>query len=163
MKVRTYGKNDKVSKRELRYAIKFMASFLMSSRLLNNITVNLYCHSFTACNNFDGFCDVVMDDDDVVPRIFTIDLNNTRSKRLQLQSLAHELAHVKQYAKGELKHVVRGPSSIKWKKNFYHSTLSDLNEAYWLFPWELEAQGWEVSLYQLYKRHLRKEGLDFSI
>lgn len=58
-----------------------------------------------------------------------------------LQTLAHEMVHIKQYAKGHLKIKNLG---VKWCGKMYK--YSD-NHAYSARPWELEAMRKEVVLY----------------
>jgi hypothetical protein len=63
-------------------------------------------------------------------------------KRNMLIVLAHEMVHVKQYAKGELKDFVYG-TRVKFKG----SIIDDNKVDYWDQPWEIEAHGREKGLY----------------
>ena len=68
-----------------------------------------------------------------------------------LIALAHEMIHVKQYARGELKDYLRVNKS-KWKGEIIDPQEVD----YWDQPWEIEAHGREKELYYKFMNHLRK-------
>lgn len=75
------------------------------------------------------------------PREFELEIHKKLPMRKLLQTVAHEMVHVKQYARGELyegsriaKHRWQG----KWVSN---------NIEYWDTPWEIEAHGREHGLF----------------
>lgn len=75
------------------------------------------------------------------PREFELEIHKKLPMRKLLQTVAHEMVHVKQYARGELyegsriaKHRWQG----KWVSN---------NIDYWDTPWEIEAHGREHGLF----------------
>ena len=70
-------------------------------------------------------------------REFEIEVDRTLSYRKMLETVAHEMVHVKQYARNEL-HV---EYSKCWKNDFYTKT------DYWDCPWEIEAHGRELGLF----------------
>lgn len=82
------------------------------------------------------------------PRFFEIELEQQLLKRPQLQVLAHELVHVKQLARGELRQLQRGGYSWKGKK-FLHITPDKeiWSKQYNRLPWEIEARGMEEALF----------------
>lgn len=93
-----------------------------------------------------GYCLAVADDGGRPdrPRTFEIELHNKMTLRKTLETLAHEMVHVKQYARGELyqstqkgMHRWQG----KWIKN---------DPDYWDCPWEWEAMGREAALFIQY-------------
>ncbi len=74
-------------------------------------------------------------------REFEIDVKGRIRLRTLLETIAHEMVHVKQYVRGEL---VDNP--------VYHSSWKgesvDCNKvSYWDLPWEVEAHGREVGLF----------------
>jgi hypothetical protein len=78
----------------------------------------------------------------VKPIEFRITLNSKFKKRQTLISLAHEMAHVKQYAKGELTdETTRSP--VKWNRVPVPEDKID----YWDLPYEIDARGREEGLY----------------
>jgi len=75
------------------------------------------------------------------PRVFELEIHKNMRLRKVLETIAHEMVHAKQYAKGELyegsriaKHRWQG----KWVSN---------NVDYWDQPWEIEAHGREAGLF----------------
>jgi hypothetical protein len=96
-----------------------------------------------------GYCD--WNDDNHKARDFTITLNPNLGKRNTLLVLAHEMVHVKQYARGELKDFVR-LNRVKWKGKIYNDRAID----YWELPWEIEAHGREKGLYYKFLDNQRK-------
>lgn len=110
----------------------------MSTRLLKNIDLTVKFSNNLSCHGLAEYLD-----DDVRPREFLIQINSTLSREEMIMTLAHELTHVKQFARGELKlYTDKG----RWKKKTF--ILDKLN--YYLYPWEIEAFGYGHALYQLY-------------
>ena len=75
------------------------------------------------------------------PKEFTITVDSTGSKRRMMETIAHEMVHVKQYSKGELVDLSRS-NSTRWQNN-----IIDKNTNYWDLPWEIEAHGKELGLF----------------
>lgn len=84
--------------------------------------------------------------EDLRPVEFDIEYNDKYTDmrtREYMITLFHELTHLRQYATGQLRDLNNGTTN--WRgKNF----PADTN--YWLQPWEIEAQGMERSVYQLF-------------
>ena len=76
-----------------------------------------------------GFC--IWSETNIRPRAFTITLNKKLNKEELLLVLAHEMVHVKQWVRGELKDTNCGKQL--WKNKDYTNTNYD-NQ-----PWEIEA------------------------
>jgi hypothetical protein len=74
-----------------------------------------------------------------------------------LQCLAHEMVHVKQYAKGELSNEL---ITAKWQGKTFKLTNS--MEDYFNWPWEIEAYGRDRSLYLFYQVMLQSEKIKFK-
>ena len=91
------------------------------------------------------------------PRIFiiTVDKGSLLDTGEMLTSVAHEMVHIKQYAKNELKQ--RDGYMSYRRKRFYYSKAS-LAE-YYNFPWEIEAYGLEKGLYHGWKEN--QQFMDF--
>lgn len=142
MKIVITGKNSKIKHSEMRKAIKFMASLLMPKRLLNNIDLDIEYSVIPNCKGSTEYLDT-----NDKPRMFRVTINPNMSKRNQLTTLAHELVHVKQFAKGELKeYLKKHPSAMRWGNEIIQYD----DESYWDMPWEIEAYGREVGLYVRY-------------
>ncbi len=86
-------------------------------------------------------------DKNVFPKQFEISLcKGVKNFRKILQTLAHEMVHVKQFAKGEIyNHKYR--RTFKWGKRHFNIDKED----YWDLPWEIEAYGRELGLYIKFK------------
>jgi len=77
------------------------------------------------------------------PRNFTIRADSTQSLQSMLETIAHEMVHVKQYARGELKDLARSPYLCKWKGKKFNFNSTH----YYDQPWEIEAHGMERGLF----------------
>lgn len=148
-----------LSRREAKYATRYMSSLIMSKQLLKNITVYIeFVENFIdpeTKKQLHGDCGWL--DDNASPREFEIRINNTLSKKKTLLALGHELVHVKQYALNEMRDVFRGPTNVKWKKEFINEDKIN----YYDLPWEIEAYGREIGLYMRYIEHVKQAGLEF--
>ena len=71
-------------------------------------------------------------------REFELEIDRTQSLRKLLETAAHEMVHVKQFARRELH-----PSNDTW----YGKTYNPKKVSYWDLPWEIEAHGREVGLF----------------
>jgi hypothetical protein len=75
------------------------------------------------------------------PRSFVIELHKGDNEAEQLKTLAHELVHVRQYARNELNDEMN-----TWKGRYVDSDAIDYNDQ----PWEIEANKLGNELYELY-------------
>ena len=112
----------------------FVAKYLPRHKL--DITVN---HRGLLREGVYGWCTV--QDCDHRPRAFEIELHNRMDPILYTQTLLHELWHVYQHVKGNLKD--KGSKRF-WKGTDY--SLADYSNQ----PWELEAVEMEMKLYHCY-------------
>jgi len=118
----------------------FCADKLMSSRLHDKIDLNIkLSRSLMSKENIYG--DVIWEDDDYRPKEFTMRVDTTPRMRLVLETVAHEMVHVKQYARNELKQL------MAFNKHRFNGQYFDDNVNYWDRPWEIEAHGREVGLF----------------
>jgi len=89
-----------------------------------------------------GYC--LADDDESRldrPRSFEIEIHKNMPLRKVLETLCHEMVHVKQYARGELyESTVQG-------KHRWQGTWLNKDPNYWDQPWEIEAHGREAGLF----------------
>jgi len=102
-------------------AVQSFARQLGISRLKLNLEIQLFHKVFLDDQGTEGDCYPVSN------RLFTI---RTAMYGHWLSTLAHEMVHVKQFAKGEL-----DPMLTSWKSNKYCSNID-----YWDQPWEKEAR-----------------------
>ena len=121
---------SKSQKNHVEKMVAFCAKKLMPKMNLD-ITVNL-CKPTGAM----GYC---LEADD--KRTFELEIDKSQSLRALLETVAHEMVHVKQYARREL-----NPNKEVWMGKTYNPE----NVNYWDLPWEIEAHGREVGLFVRY-------------
>jgi|TARA_R110000803_G_scaffold35965_1_gene77499 hypothetical protein len=122
---------SKSQKKHTQGMVEFCANKLMP-RLYNlDITVRL-CKPKGAL----GYCLELED-----KRTFELEIDRTQPLRQLLETVAHEMVHVKQYARRELH-----PSKEAW----LGKTVNPKKVSYWDLPWEIEAHGREVGLFVRY-------------
>lgn len=76
-------------------------------------------------------------------REFEVEIHKNMKLRKLLTTVAHEMVHVKQYARREL----TGDST--WQGKTYNPKTTD----YWDEPWEIEAHGRETGLFIRWAEH----------
>lgn len=129
---------------DLRSAVIFYMEQLISPKLREKLTVHVkarYVEDDITINQ--GTCEPL--DDVNRPKEFVIKLNAS-CKEEALLFLAHEMVHVKQYAKGELRDYIYHDDKIGWKGVKYPAYTS--GPEYIDLPWEVEAFGREEELYK---------------
>jgi hypothetical protein len=95
--------------------------------------------------------DCTWEDDPNRPKDFTIRIDSSLKLRQLLESVAHEMVHVKQYATGQMREYLTDVDRCRFEDKEY----SRKNTDYYDFPWEIEAYGREVGLFI---RWAEKEG-----
>lgn len=75
------------------------------------------------------------------PRSFELEIHSKMSLRKVLETVAHEMVHVKQYARGELYEGSR-IAKHRWQGKWLAK-----DPDYWEQPWEIEAHGREAGLF----------------
>jgi hypothetical protein len=91
-----------------------------------------------------GYCLADPDGDAEVadrPRTFEIQVDKGLKLRKALETICHEMVHVKQYARGELYE-----SSVKGMHRWHGEWMKN-DPDYWDCPWEWEAMGRETGLF----------------
>jgi len=147
MRVRVKGKNDKITKAEIKEAANFMLSLLVTNKMHKNISLLV---EFMESGD-QGDC-MYTDDEATNHRDFHVRINSSYSKRKQLIILGHELVHVKQFAYNEMKYHSRDFSKMIWMKR----VVDEKKVHYYDLPYEIEAYGRELGLYSRYVKHKRK-------
>ena len=127
MTIRITG-GTKNQKKYARSMVKFCIKTLMPRMKTLDITVKL-----KNPNGAMGYC-LELDDN----RTFEIEADKKLRLRKLLETIAHEMVHVKQYARRELH-----PVHNTWCGKTYNPE----KVSYWDLPWEIEAHGREVGLF----------------
>jgi len=139
------------SKQKREYAegiCNFVAEKFMP-RLKDKITVNLeFVSGLKNRENIYGDC--IWEDEDYRPREFTIRVDAGMNMQMTLKTIAHEMVHVKQYAKDEMKQL------FSVNKTRFKGEYISADTDYWDLPWEVEAHGRE---HGLFIQWVEKEGL----
>ena len=148
MLLTTVGKPKNVPIRLCKQAIHWYGKNLLGSRLYHLIEINVEFNARELDKHVYAYCEWM--DSNHKAREFNIIINPHLNKKTTLVVLAHEMIHVKQYAKGELKDYLR-MDSVKWKGKIYVDEID-----YWKQPWEMEAHKMESRLYLEFKESLRK-------
>ena len=104
-----------------------------------NIVVTFKKGLFESTNQY---ANCIWEDEHYRPFDFTIEIDPDQKIQLLLNSLAHELVHVKQWAKGEFYQLQRERSVYKFNGQKFDTKKLD----YWDTPWEIEAHGRAIGL-----------------
>lgn len=144
MKILVTGCRNPFTEQELISGTRFYASELLSSKMLKHVTIEIVIKPLVSDL---GNCCISYYNDWYKPREFIIELRSRRSLKNTLITLAHEMVHVKQFAKGEL-----NPANDKWKGESVDIDTVEYSD----LPWEVEASSLEFALYALYQE--RKAG-----
>ena len=141
------GSNKKVRK-VVEQAAWYYAEKLMGKRLLGSleITINLKKNLLTKEGNEGS---AIWEDDGYRSREFSIELDTTVKIRNLLITLAHEMVHVKQWAKNEMYEDME-PHMVRFKGEKIHLKETD----YWDYPWEIEAYGKQLGLFVRFCEHM---------
>jgi hypothetical protein len=138
MQVSIINTPTKLDRQRLYRAVQFYAEYLMGKRLPKYISTRVV---FTKGLKADADC--IWEDDNNRPREFTIRINARMSMTKVLLALAHEMVHVKQYARGELKDFFNRPTTCR-----FNGVVHDVEKTpYDKLPWEKEAFRLENKLY----------------
>ena len=128
---------SKAQKRDLMNAAHSYARQLMSDRLTSKLEIEIVLmKDLLFTEGVQGDC--TWEDSSYRPREFTIRIDRKNYPLIPLKTLAHEMVHVKQFARSELKDAGH---DHKWMgKRISGKTQYDK------LPWEIEATGREASL-----------------
>ena len=145
MKISIFGTGPRNADK-LEEAARFFASQLLHTRTVDKIELDLEIE-----NKLDVEGECISEDDHKNPRYFTIRLRKQPLNEM-IRTLAHEMVHVKQYAKNELGKelsLARGGKGLRivtrWQGEYW--TPGTKEDEYWDAPWEIEAYGREVGLH----------------
>ena len=139
-KISGASKFNKTEKAQINDLIQFTLDKFFSKRLQNVLEIDIIFSS-TLLNRANVCGDCIWEDRHFKPREFTIRLDSTLIFSRILNTLAHELVHVKQWAKGEMFELQR-QSGYKFNNQVYNSEKI----SYWELPWEIEAHGRAVGI-----------------
>ena len=133
--------SNKAVRKLVEIAAWYYAEKLMGKRLINNLEININLkRNLYKKDKSEGTA--IWEDESSRPKEFTIELDCDTKVRNILITLAHEMVHVKQWAKNEMYEYYKG-DEVRFMKTKYD--MNNLN--YWDFPWEIEAYGKQLGLF----------------
>jgi len=134
--------SNKAFRKLVESATWFYAEKLMGKRLMSGleITINLK-KNLLSKEGYEGTA--IWEDDGYRPKEFTIELDSTVKIRNLLITLAHEMVHIKQWAKDEMYEYMNVAGLVRFKGEKVHMVITD----YWDYPWEIEAYGKQLGLF----------------
>jgi|TARA_B110000240_G_C13371997_1_gene398607 hypothetical protein len=134
--------SNKATRALVDLASKWYAEKLMGKRLTKNLEININLNRNLA-KKFDMEGSAIWEDEGPRPREFTIEIDSSMSIRNILITLAHEMVHIKQWAKDEMYEYYNTPKMVRFKGEKMHMDKVD----YWDYPWEIEAFGRQLGLF----------------
>jgi hypothetical protein len=138
MQVKIIKCPDKAFRPFVHTAVSFFAKeLILNTRILRNCKFTIIFK-----NNIKeyGYASIKKFNKRKQPREFLIEIHSGIGAKLILETLAHEMVHIKQYIMNEI-----DDGLTKWKNKKIDSNIVD----YWDHPWEIDAYGRESGL--LYK------------
>lgn len=154
MDISVYGIKNKKVINELCDAAEFFACCLMDRRLARNIELDIEVETKLEVQGT-----TINEDGTRKSRFFTVQLKK-QSLDEMIQTLAHEMVHVKQHAKNELMKdyaTAKGGCKIEnvWMGRAWRPRTGET--IYYDAPWEVEAYGREVGLMSRWLKHKEKK------
>ena len=133
--------SNKYNRKLIEAATWWYAEKVMSKRLMSGLKIDINLRkNLIDKEGCEGTA--TWEDENHRPKEFTIELDVSYSIRDALITLAHEMVHIKQWAKGEMYEYLKS-GLIR-----FHKTKFDAdNINYWDYPWEIEAFGKQLGLF----------------
>ena len=132
--------SDKATRKLAELATWWYAEKLMGKRLMNNLEITIKLKNGLS-DKTEGLA-IWEDEENPLHREFTITLDKTVKIRNLLITLAHEMVHVKQWARGEM-YEYSAAGMVRFHKTKFN--MEDID--YWDYPWEIEAYGKQLGLF----------------
>lgn len=142
MKVHITGKAENLTNKEIRSAVFFYLKRLLGDNMAKKMTVDIIVDK-DLLRTFDMYANISPLEADPRPKHFEVEIDAKLSKKQFLVSLAHEMIHLKQFAKNQMKDLEK-PQMTRWMGKYY----KEENINYWARPWEIEAHNGELPLYE---------------
>lgn len=138
----TFRGGTKEQKKLAKSLAEFCLNKLVSSRLNNKLEIRI-AFKPTLYKKTESYGETAYyEDSDIPPKDFIIELDSNLKMRSMLETLAHEIVHIKQWATGEMIDTAK-PMITKFRKDSIDSNKVN----YWDLPWEIEALGREEGLF----------------
>jgi hypothetical protein len=151
MKIAIYRRPKTIPIQKIKEALWFYTESLMHKRLCNKLSIRIvFIKNMVEKQGLEASC--TWEDNNIKPREFLIYIDSNLNEDEILGCLAHEMVHVKQWAKMEMKQYMR-KSEVHWMgKPVDESIVS-----YYDLPWEQEAWRLEKELSKAFKEKCNEE------
>ena len=138
----TFRGGTKEQKKLAKSLAEFCLNKLISSRLSDTLDIRIVFKPtlYKKTDSYGGT--TYYEDSNIPPKDFLIEIDSKLKMRSMLETIAHELVHVKQWATGEMRET-KDNFITKFKKD----TINSNKVSYWDQPWEIEAMGREEGLF----------------
>ena len=151
MRINIHRCRDEDKRKLIRDCGHYFGEYLMGTRLSRSVSVNVRMSDLPKTQ----YALTTWLDSNIMPRNFEIEFNdNIVSPSKIIKVMAHEMVHVKQFAKGELVDHTKASSS-RWMGQVYDTNDEVDSLLPWSAPWEVEAYGREHELFYAYRDHIR--------
>ena len=156
MKIRTLNRNERVTRREFKFASEFILSLLVNKRTQKKLDITI--ESRDEVFGEDVLAQIFPD---AISRYkYKVLIYSKMSRKQQLLCLAHEYVHLKQFIFGQLGETkdIDGIMYTRWnKKNINESKYTEHHD----FPWEVEAYRKEYGLWRQYDNYIRDNKIQY--
>lgn len=150
MHIGVNGESKSIANYKVEVAVRWLADKLLPARTVKQLGIEvIFVPYLRRKEHAYGLC--LPADCEKHHREFDIKLDSKLSQRSILEALCHEMVHVKQYARGELKQRVAYSALHTYWKGKDVLTQPELD--YWDRPWEIEAHGRERGLFLRLAEH----------
>ena len=129
---------SKTQKKHTQTMVEFCVKLLMPR--MKTLEINVHIKDFKEDDSY-GYAIATNEACDIRPREFDVDINKHTKLRRLLETVAHEMVHVKQFARGEL-YQSSVTAKHRWQGNWQRG-----EKHYYDLPWEIEAHGREIGLF----------------
>ena len=146
--------NGKIVSRDRLEMFKSLSHFVLkkffkTQKMRDSLEIHVHLHD-DYFKKTDMYGDCIWEDQHFRPKEFTINVDVSQKDGLVLNTIAHELVHVKQWAKGEMYELQSIRNCYKYKGLKVDRKKLD----YWDLPWEIEAHGHAIGLVVQWSRTL---------
>lgn len=144
MKVYITGKAENISNKEIRDAVYFYLRKLLGKSMSQKITLDILIEK-DLLKTYEMYAAISPLEAETRPKHYELEIDARLPKKQFLVSLAHEMIHLKQFAKDQMKDL-ETKKMTRWLGEYYVEENLD----YWSRPWEKEAHENELLLYKSY-------------
>jgi hypothetical protein len=136
----------------VRAAIEWYANYLMGSRLAKNISIEVIGQDDLVDGFAHGTCTAAYWSFGPAVRAFELNLYNCLDNLELLRVVAHEMVHVRQMARDQMRDIwiPNKGTYVKW----YDKIIDPRDIEYEQLPWEIEAFELEYALRDMYISYL---------